>query len=242
MTHCYEVPQGSLAWLWLRGRARRRNEVVDNYRPHSGGLGQPFGQRAAGPTGHVHETVDLRNPPPLKPADPAEDGAVRSDLVLVRPLIGLRDPEMNGHDHPLMWPSPGAQRRPRRHRALGVHNAVAGPEQRLTQGPDQEYLMPVPVPDNAGRSAARRDEAAEAEDGQRGGPAPRERRNDRGLGGSFAQIPAQLLEVRVNSSVSFSPQNGRDDQRRGWTWVQFASSSRPPAGVVRHAYRRSRAP
>jgi hypothetical protein len=86
--------------------------------------------------------------------DRLEYPPVARDLIHVDPFVGLRDPEVNGHDHTLVRTSPRPQRRSCGQRALGIDDAVAdfaeGPAQRIAE----EYFVPMPVPGDASGSAA----------------------------------------------------------------------------------------
>ena len=80
-------------------------------------------------------------------------------------FVGLGDPEVNCHNHALVWPSPRAQGRPGVQRTLGVDDAVADLGEASAQRVAEEHLMPVPIPDDASGSAASLEYEAKAENG-----------------------------------------------------------------------------
>ena len=73
---------------------------------------------------------------------------------------------MNRQDHALVQPTPGAQGRPRGQGILGVDDAGAASAEAAAQRAVEEHLVPVPIPDDARRSAGPlQDEGAHGEDG-----------------------------------------------------------------------------
>src|SRR5215831_19001496 len=112
VTDGHEVAERLLAclglWWW------RCHEIVND------GIGRlrrrwvPAQQCVPCPSRHVHEPVDLRDYLSLELPDGSEHGSVAPYQLLVRPFVGLGDPEVDGHDHALMWPPPRPQGRSRR--------------------------------------------------------------------------------------------------------------------------------
>ena len=145
VTHGNKIPERLLAGL----RVHWCHEVVDDGGRHRSGLREPAQQGLPRPLGHVHETVDLGDHFSFELPDRPEHCPVAPDLLLVGPFVGLGDPEMNGHDHALVRPSPRAQRRPCGQRTLGIHDAVSGVGEGPAQCLAQEHFMPAPIPDDA---------------------------------------------------------------------------------------------
>ena len=138
-------PSGSWPGLWVQWC----HEVADDGGGNSLGLWEPAQERIPRPSGHIHQAIDLRDYLSFQLPDRPEHAPVPLDLLLVSPFIGLGDPEMNGHDHALMRPSPRTHGRPGFRRALGVDNAVADSGEASAQRVAEEHFMPVPIPHDA---------------------------------------------------------------------------------------------
>ena len=74
---------------------------------------------------------------------------------------------MDGQDDPLVSPLPCPQCSSCGRRVLGVDDAVAEPGESPPQREVQEHLMPIPVPDDPGGTAAPFDDPAQSEDRHR---------------------------------------------------------------------------
>jgi hypothetical protein len=120
---------------------------------------------------------------------------------------------MDGHYHPLVWPSPRAQGCPGSQRSLGVNDAVVDFGEVSTQRIAKEHLMPMPMPDDAGGSAESRQNEAGAENGYRERPAPRERREKRGGHATTLEILPKLPDVCVNARDAFLSVHCGDHKR-----------------------------
>jgi hypothetical protein len=98
---------------------------------------------------------------------------------------------MDRHDYTLVHPAPGAQSGPGFDWALGVDNAVSELGQASSKRISEKNFVPIPVPEDTGRSAdSLQHEWAESENGVGQQPPPGERRDEPGAGATFRKVLA----------------------------------------------------
>ena len=207
-----EIPERHSAGL----NVQWRYEVADDCISYRRGSWKPVQECIARPPRHIHEAVNLRNYYPFNLTDGAEDDPVIPDLLLVGPFISLGDPEMNCHNHPLVWPSPNLQGRAGSQWILGIDDAVANFGKAAAQRFTKENLVPVPIPGDVSRPpVSLQPEATEAENGYRQRPTPRERGDEHAGGTAFLKVPAHLPDVRVDTCDAVPSEDGGDHYWQG---------------------------
>ena len=195
---------------------------------------EPVEQRVAAPARDVDDAVDPGDNIPLERPDGAEHPAVPTDLALVHPLVGLRDPEVHGQDDPLVRAARARRAARADRRALGVDDAVAEPAEGAAQRRRRNtscqwrYHQKLAAP-LTGWSRNRTPKT-----GAISGPAPGEGRHQRRRAPFASRYRDQLAEVRVDTGDACLPERGGDDQGRRGMAARRTSDSAGKGFVVPH--------
>ena len=220
-----QIADGDQIPRWLghgRSGIERRNEIEDDRGGNRRRVWKPVEQSLSCPPGDVDDAVDLWDDLPFRPPNSPEYCPAPCDLLLVGPLVRLRDPEVDGQDDPLVRPLPCPQCSSCCRRVLGIDDAVADSGESPPQRVVQEHLVPMPVPDDPSSTTATLDDPSQSEDGHSQGVKPGERRDHRRVHPYPPQVLTELSNMGVYSGDAFFPEHGGDDQR----------ATRPPGGAA----------